>query len=115
MTVTMLLFLAPALALVQTSLSLSSSAGKYSLHRSQTHNCQRSPRVKFTGLCAGKDEEDDELSNNFLNFLKKTKEIEEDEDEEEIIETTENVAKTKENIFKEIASGGIKHIKPTAL
>jgi hypothetical protein len=109
MTVNMLMLLAPAVVLLQTTLSVSSLPVKHSLHRSRTHNYQRSPRVEFTGLFAGSEEEDDELSSNFLNFLKKTKEIEEDEEEEEITKTTENVVKTKENIFKEIASGWINY------
>ena len=114
----MLLFLAPAVALLQTTHPVSSFSGKNTLHRSRTHNYQISPRAKFTGLRAGKEEEEDELSSNFLNFLKKTKEIEEeeeDEEEEEITETTENVTKTKENIFKEIASGEINHIRQFAI
>jgi hypothetical protein len=110
MTVNMLMLLAPAVVLLQTTLSVSSLPVKHSLHRSRTHNYQRSPRVEFTGLFAGSEEEDDELSSNFLNFLKKTKEIEEDEEEEEITKTTENVVKTKENIFKEIASGWISYL-----
>lgn len=107
MTVNMLMLLAPAVVLLQNTLSVSSLPVKQSLHRSRAQNYQRSPRVEFTGLFAGSEEEEDELSSNFLNFLKKTKEIEvdEDEEEEEITETAENVVKTKENIFKEIASG----------
>jgi hypothetical protein len=107
MTANMLVLLAPAFVLLQNCLSVSSLLVKHSLHRSRAQNYQRSSRVEFTGLFAGSEEEEDELSSNFLNFLKKTKEIEEDEEEEEITETAENVVKTKENIFKEIASGWI--------
>ena len=109
MTVNMLMLLAPAVVLLQNTLSVSSLPFKHSLHRSRAQNYQRSPRVEFTGLFAGSEEDEDELSSNFLNFLKKTKEIEEDEEEEEITETAETVVKTKENIFKEIASGWINY------
>ena len=117
MTFIMLLFIAPTIALLQNTPSISYLSSKHSLHRSKAHNLQslqnqrkRSRLSKFSDLRAAEDDED-ELSSNFLNFLKKTKESEEEDDDEE--EITENVAKTKQNIFKEIASGGINTIQLT--
>jgi hypothetical protein len=57
-------------------------------------------------LRAEKDDDVDDLSNNFLNFLKKSKEEEEEEEEEEETEETgSDDEKIKPNLFNEIVTG----------
>lgn len=84
-------------AFVVTSSSLSS---KNYFTRYHTRNC-------LAPLRAEKDDDVDDLSNNFLNFLKKSKEEEdeEEEEEEEKEETSSDDEKIKPNLFKEIVTG----------
>jgi hypothetical protein len=87
-------------AFVVTSSSLSS---KNYFTRYHARNC-------LAPLRAEKDDDVDDLSNNFLNFLKKSKEEEEDEEEEEEEEeekeeTSSDDEKIKPNLFKEIVTG----------
>lgn len=83
-------------AFVVASSSLNSN--KY-FSRFQTRNC-------IAPLRAEKDDDVDDLSNNFLNFLKKNKEEEdEEEEEEENEESSSDEEKIKPNLFKEIVSG----------
>lgn len=84
-------------AFVVTSSSLSS---KNYFTRYHARNC-------LAPLRAEKDDDVDDLSNNFLNFLKKSKEEEdeEEEEEEEKEETSSDDEKIKPNLFKEIVTG----------
>lgn len=84
-------------AFVVTSSSLSS---KSYFTRYHARNCLAPLRVE-------KDDDVDDLSNNFLNFLKKSKEEEdvEEEEEEDNEETSSDDEKVKPNLFNEIVSG----------
>jgi hypothetical protein len=78
----------------------SSLSTKSYFTRYRTRNC-------MAPLRAEKDDNVDDLSNNFLNFLKKSKEEEdeEEEEEEEIEESSSDDEKIKPNLFNEIVSG----------
>jgi hypothetical protein len=62
-------------------------------------------------LHAAEEDDADDLSNNFLNFLKKNKEEivgqddEEEEEEEEEVPAGDKEEKVKPNLFKEIVTG----------